>query len=71
MDEDELLNVEFAYTPWRGSCRDIYGMQVTAGGVRDICCRRPLGHEGQCGSGWGDGRVRWTKDAECTLRAAA
>jgi len=45
------LDVEFAYTPWRGSCRDLYTI--------DQACRRPGGHAGEHASGYGPARVRW------------
>lgn len=48
---DEALDVEFAYTPLAGSCRDLHTI-VHA-------CRRPAGHEGDHAAGFGADRRRW------------
>lgn len=51
MTDDERLDREFAFTPWYGSCRDLYDLGTV--------CRRPLGHPGDHAAGWGVGRRRW------------
>lgn len=56
MTPDRTLDVEFAYTDWRNSCRDLYGLDH--GGV-DLRCRRPGGHDDEHACGFGAGRVRW------------
>ncbi len=49
---DAQLDLEFAYTPWRESCRDpIPTLQQ---------CRRRAGHDGDHAAGYGDKRRRWT-----------
>ena len=54
---DDALDREFAYTPWYGSCRELYGLD---GSGEPIHCRRPLGHEHPIhAAGYGAGRVRW------------
>ena len=54
---DDALDREFAYTPWHGSCRELYGLD---GYGEPIHCRRPLGHEDVLhASGYGTRRIRW------------
>lgn len=48
---DDELTLEFAYTSYRDSCRDLYSLLM--------CCRRPAGHTGQHAAGFGADRVRW------------
>jgi hypothetical protein len=48
---DSLLDLEFAYTSYRDSCRDLYSPYYY--------CRRPLGHDGVHAAGFGTGRLRW------------
>jgi len=49
---NERLDLEFAYTTYADSCRDLYSPY--------IFCRRPHNHEGVHAAGFGDGRHRWT-----------
>lgn len=53
---DAALDLEFAFTPWRSSCRDLLSPAQ--------CCRRPHGHSGEHATGFGAGRVRWEHPAE-------
>lgn len=54
---DEALDREFAYTPWHGSCRELYGLDESG---EPIHCRRPWGHKDALhASGYGARRVRW------------
>jgi hypothetical protein len=54
---DDVLDREFAYTPWHGSCRELYGLDANG---EPIHCRRPLGHEDALhAAGYGASRVRW------------
>jgi hypothetical protein len=48
---DSRLDLEFAYTSYRDSCRDLYSPQYS--------CRRPAGHDGVHAAGFGSGRLRW------------
>lgn len=52
------LDREFAYTPWHGSCRALYGLDEKGAAIH---CRRPVGHDEEEGhaSGYGTNRVRW------------
>ncbi|HYJ66520.1 MAG TPA: hypothetical protein VEX15_02540 [Nocardioidaceae bacterium] len=52
MSFDERLDLEFAYTSYANSCRDLYSL--------DYRCRRPVGHDGVHAAGFGTHRVRWT-----------
>ena len=52
---DTDLDREFAFTPWRGSCRDPH---LTPGGEPREC-RRPAGHAGPHASGYSPHRERW------------
>lgn len=54
--EDDLIDQEFAYTPWRLSCRDIFNHERQ--------CRRPHRHEGDHASGFGQHRLRWPNTGE-------
>jgi hypothetical protein len=51
MSKDEQLDLEFAYTTYRDSCRDLYSPYYA--------CRRPIGHEGPHAAGFGADRLRW------------
>jgi hypothetical protein len=51
MSTDERLDLEFAYTTYRDSCRDLYSPL--------LLCRRPAGHDGVHAAGFGVTRVRW------------
>lgn len=51
MASDERLDLEFAYTTYDDSCRDLYSPHYL--------CRRPSGHEGVHAAGFGGHRVRW------------
>ena len=54
---DDALDREFAYTPWHGSCRELYGLDASG---EPIHCRRPVGHEDAVhAAGYGASRVRW------------
>lgn len=60
MTEDELIELEYSYTDWWGSCRDT----AVSPDLRDLrYCRRPKDHAGQCSSGRGNEQVRWTRKA--------
>lgn len=48
---DAELDVEFAYTTWQQSCRNLYTI--------DQACRRPRGHDDGHAAGYGSARVRW------------
>ncbi len=56
MNTDDRLDLEFAYTSYRDSCRALYSPQYL--------CRRPVGHEGAHAAGFGSQRVRWEPDFE-------
>ena len=51
MSFDERLDLEFAYTSYLDSCRDLYSPAYR--------CRRPIGHDGTHASGFGAHWVRW------------
>lgn len=51
---DTALDLEFAYTSWRDSCRDLYSLVQ--------CCRRLRGHDGDHASGFGAARRRWPRE---------
>lgn len=51
VETDEQLDLEFAYTTHRDSCRDMYSPTQY--------CRRPAGHDGEHASGFGGNRGRW------------
>lgn len=48
---DEVLDLEFAYTTWADSCRNLFHI--------DQCCRRPDGHDDNHAAGYGASRRRW------------
>ena len=48
---DEVLNLEFAYTPHSDSCKDLFSPEMY--------CRRQRGHSGVHAAGFGGGRRRW------------
>jgi hypothetical protein len=51
MSSDSRLDLEFAYTSYRDSCRDLYSPYYL--------CRRPAGHDGEHAAGFGSHRLRW------------
>ena len=51
MIPDQQLDLEFAYTTYGESCRDLHWPFYE--------CRRPVGHEGDHAAGFGEKRVRW------------
>lgn len=51
MNTDDRLDLEFAYTSYGDSCRDLYSLAYR--------CRRPHGHDGAHAAGFGTHRVRW------------
>lgn len=52
--DDRKLDLEFAYTSWRQSCKDRYSLAYQ--------CRRPAGHLGLHAAGFGSARLRWDDD---------
>jgi hypothetical protein len=50
---DARLTLEFAYTSWQQSCRNLYTIEQA--------CRRPRGHEGEHAAGYGGARSRWVQ----------
>ena len=54
MPDDRHLDLEFAYTAYADSCRDLHSPHYL--------CRRPTGHEGPHAAGFGPGRLRWAED---------
>lgn len=56
MASDERLDLEFAYTTYEDSCRDLYSPHYL--------CRRPVGHDGPHAAGFGGHRVRWAPDPQ-------
>ncbi|HXV92754.1 MAG TPA: hypothetical protein VD813_05610 [Pseudonocardia sp.] len=56
MTSDDQLDLEFAYTSHRDSCRDPYSPLRY--------CRRPTGHAGRHASGYGSHRTRWEDHRE-------
>jgi len=51
-DEDDALDLEFAYTPWSESCQVLYSAYV--------CCRRRKGHPLDFhAAGHKEGRIKW------------
>jgi hypothetical protein len=63
MTSDERLDLEFAYTSYDSSCRDLYSPHYV--------CRRPVGHEGTHAAGFGEHRVRWEPDGWADARRSA
>ncbi|MBB5786198.1 hypothetical protein [Jiangella mangrovi] len=61
MSIDERLDLEFAYTSYADSCRDLYSLTYR--------CRRPHGHDGVHAAGFGTHRVRWQHDPDHGLDA--
>lgn len=53
---DATLDLEFAFTGWLDSCRDLLSPTQ--------CCRRARNHGGEHAAGFGTGRVRWDHPAE-------
>ncbi len=53
---DAQLDVEFAYTTWQESCRDLHTI--------DQACRRPRSHRGEHAAGFGSERARWAQGRE-------
>jgi hypothetical protein len=51
MMSDAQLDLEFAYTTYDDSCRDLYSPHYL--------CRRPAGHGGDHAAGFGLDRLRW------------
>ena len=51
MSSDDPLDLEFAYTSYDDSCRDLYSPYYL--------CRRPAGHHGAHAAGFGTARLRW------------
>ena len=51
MSSDERLDLEFAYTTYDDSCRDLYSPHYM--------CRRPAEHDGVHAAGFGPARVHW------------
>ena len=51
MSSDDRLDLEFAYTTYDDSCRDLYSPHYL--------CRRPVGHDGVHAAGFGVQRLRW------------
>jgi hypothetical protein len=51
MSFDERLDLEFAFTSYVDSCRDLYSPSYR--------CRRPSGHGGAHAAGFGAHRVHW------------
>ncbi len=49
---DAQLDLEFAFTSWRESCRDLLPTLQQ--------CRRRAGHDGDHAAGYGEQRRRWT-----------
>ncbi len=59
---DAQLDLEFAFTSWRESCRDpAVAPSVIPGAFLDLLqCRRRAGHDGDHAAGYGEQRRRWT-----------
>jgi hypothetical protein len=56
MTSDEQLDLEFAYTTYDDSCRNLYSPHYL--------CRRPAGHQGAHAAGFGLDRLRWDSHSE-------
>jgi len=56
MTSDEQLDLEFAYTTYDDSCRELYSPHYL--------CRRPAGHQGVHAAGFGVDRVRWDSPSD-------
>lgn len=57
MDELTQIELEYAYTPWEWACRD----EAVDASLDLRHCRRPLGHKGECASGYGAKMARWSR----------
>ncbi len=62
MPDDDRLDLEFAYTSFRDSCRDLHSLVYR--------CRRPAGHAGAHAAGFGPYRIRWIQHEDHDLDAA-
>lgn len=62
MADDDRLDLEFAYTSFQDSCRDLHSLLYR--------CRRPSGHTGVHAAGFGTQRIRWSKGDEDDLDSA-
>jgi hypothetical protein len=51
MSSDKRLDLEFAYTSYQDSCRELHSPHY--------CCRRLAGHDGDHAAGFGAARIRW------------
>ncbi len=60
MSTDERLDLEFAYTTYQDSCRDLYSPYYY--------CRRPRRHDGVHAAGFGAHRLRWDPQTDLVLR---
>lgn len=61
MAEDDRLDLEFAYTSFQDSCRDLHSLHYR--------CRRPAGHPGVHAAGFATQRIRWSQHEEHDLDA--
>lgn len=61
MPDDNRLDLEFAYTSFQDSCRDLHSLVYR--------CRRPVGHSGAHAAGYGGHRIRWSQHEEQDLDA--
>lgn len=61
MADDDRLDLEFAYTSFQDSCRDLHSLVYR--------CRRPIGHDGVHAAGFGQQRIRWTHPTDQHLDA--
>lgn len=61
MSDNRRLDLEFAYTSFQDSCRDLFSPHYR--------CRRPAGHTGVHAAGFGEHRVRWTHHQDADLDA--
>jgi hypothetical protein len=56
MSSDDRLDLEFAYTTYQDSCRDLYSPSYF--------CRRPVCHDGVHAAGFGTNRLRWEQQPD-------
>jgi hypothetical protein len=56
MTSDSRLDLEFAFTSDRDSCRDLYSPYYY--------CRRPRGHDDVHAAGFGSARLRWKHEPD-------
>ena len=61
MADDDRLDLEFAYTSFQDSCRDLHSLVYR--------CRRPIGHDGVHAAGFGQQRIRWHQPTDHHLDA--